>query len=105
MATDYTTSTLLDMTKRVAVTATTIFAILLQSDGEILPSFYHVPNPPFHSRYQWEGEREHYFISGIPEEFLEHDVFISMPPKKIYSVNLIIEKIVRGKLEIVLPEA
>jgi hypothetical protein len=102
---DNATSNIAVMTRLIAVTATTLFAFVLQGDGEMLPANYHASNPPLHSEYQWEEEGDQYFISGFPEEFWEHDVFISMPPKNIYSVNLEIEKIVKGKLDIVLPEA
>lgn len=99
------TLTVIDRTKRVAATATTLVAILLPGGSEILPSRYHVLNQPLQSCYQWEVKDNQYLISEAPEEFWEHDIVVNMPPKRQYLVYLKIEKATKGEPKIILPEA
>ncbi len=99
------TSNIIDRTKRVTATATTLVAFLLPPTAELLPSQYYALSFPSWSGYRWEVEENRYVISEIPDELMEHDTFISMPPKDSFSVRLRIKNISKGEPSLVLPEA
>lgn len=49
-------------------------------------------------------ENETYYKELIPEEMIEHDIFVKMPPKRRRAVKFKIKCIRRAKPRIVIPE-
>lgn len=88
-----------------AATPLTLAATILVGDCQMLLSTY-FETPPAAHRYDWEADARQYITSDIPDYLFEHDIYVNMPPKKQYTVNARIQRVMRGELTvIVVPEA